>query len=452
MKVDLRSVVDEIKQRIKVNDWIASQPIEIRRGGGINDKVKCPFCNSNSFGHARAKEHTFTCYNIACRFHQQPLDIIAFVSYYKYDSPPEGETFIKVVKELAQEAGIPLPADTADYEPSPKERQNRILADALTFYHEELRKHPAALEYLKCRGVTAEQIEKYRIGYARGGRTLLRYLQTKGYTKDEIISAGLVTQKGYDLLWDMVVVDVHSARGGTIYGRNIKPDAPKENRHRYLIGRPQNGLFGLPHHAKTLLLSEAIFDSLAQENAIEFVVANIRAAGKKLNGQGGIDWSSIASTAIYGTCGFRPEYIDDLKRIGVEEVILTLDGDEPGLIAAKKYAAILEPHFRVRIAVFPEGEDPNSIIVKKGAIEWLKCILASISPVELEIELILRRCGKSATDRVLAAEEIAKVLMKRNAVVQHIMAEKVSKTLGVPLSAVLRMIEAAKVSSAVKTA
>lgn len=447
MKTDLRPLVEEIKRRVKVNEWISKQPIAIKRGGGINDMVKCPFCHSDSFGHARAKQHSYTCYNIDCPLKNQTLDIIGFVSYYKYGTPPEGETFIKVVRELAEEAGIPYP-DDADYEPSPKERQNRLLADALEFYQEQLQKHPEAIEYLLSRGVTEEQIEKYRMGYAPGGRTLLKYLEKKGYSREEIVNAGLATQKGYDLLWEMVVVDVHSSRNGTIYGRSIKPDAPKENRHRYLTGRPQNGLFGLPHRAKTLLLSEAIFDSLAQENAINFIVNSIRTAGKKLNGPGGIDWSSIASTAIYGTCGFRPEYIDDLKRIGVEEVILTLDGDEPGLIAANKYAAILEPHFRVRIAILPDGEDPNSLITKKGVTEWLKCIVSSISPVELEVELILRRTGKSTTDRVLAAEEIAKVLSTRNAVVQHIMAEKVAATLGVPISAVLRMLEAVKASSA----
>ena len=86
MKADLRSVVDEIKQRIKVNDWIASQLLR-SGGGGINDRSSV-LLQQQLLRACQGEEHLYVLQ------HSLPVspaaaEHIAFVSYYKYDSPPK---------------------------------------------------------------------------------------------------------------------------------------------------------------------------------------------------------------------------------------------------------------------------------------------------------------------------------------------------------------------------
>lgn len=446
---DLRPYIEQIKASMPVDEWVSCR-VPVRRGAGRNTLVMCPICNSDSFDHARAKAEYYKCYSTKCPSGNRAMDIIDTAAWFLHKQPAEGEIFTQVVKELAKECGIVIPEAGTD-QTDPRQRTRMIHRKALEYYQKQLQMKPEALEYLAKRGVTSDQIAQYKIGYAPGGRSLLNHLTRQGFTKEEVVASGLATERGYDLLWNAVVVDVHSNRGGTIYGRSIDPEADKKDRHRYLTGRSQYGLFGMPYRARTLLLSEGIFDDLAQKNAIAKAADIVRRwSDLDPDSATSIDWDSIGSAATYGTCGFREEYIEDLKKAGVEEVILTADSDGPGLEAARKYAAMLEPHFTVRIAIFPNGEDPNSILMKPehGLNQWVKAILRAISPVELDVELILRRYNlKQPTDRVLAAQDIARTLQNRNAVVRAIMAERVAEKLQVPVDAVMQMIDAIRSES-----
>src|SRR5690606_4217636 len=109
-------------------------------------------------------------------------------------------------------------------------------------------------------------------------------------------------------------------------------------RHLYL-SLPMEGLFGeIRPGMDTAVIAEGIFDGLAQERAIEAV----NAAG---DGKPKLKWASLAA---YGTNGFKEAYIADLKAAGIKNILLTMDGDAPGLASNLKLAKMLEPHFAVR--------------------------------------------------------------------------------------------------------
>ena len=80
-----------------------------------------------------------------------------------------GKSFPDAVEELARDAGLDVPRDER---PGEKERRaealdlNELLLTAARFYRACLKDAPAAIEYLKTRGLTGEVAARFGIGYA----------------------------------------------------------------------------------------------------------------------------------------------------------------------------------------------------------------------------------------------------------------------------------------------
>ena len=88
---------------------------------------------------------------------------------------------------------------------------------------------------------------------------------------------------------------------------------------------------------------------------------------------------------------FTPDHAKILKR-HTDEVVLCFDSDTAGLNAASKAFRILAPSgMLIRLALLPEGEDPDSLIQKKG-IDALREILDT-APEFFDFQ-IDRRGGK----------------------------------------------------------
>lgn len=424
-KRTISDVVRELKDTINVAEWLARRVPT--RPGGKNTLVQCPFCHSSDFGNGRAQERYYKCYRVGCPTGNQPLDIISLASWMKYGREPEGEIFIEVVRELCAEYGI-LPPDTEKpQQMDPETRLRYLFRDAVWFWMQRLQDQDDEAErarnYLKQRGVTEEQIAEKQIGYAPRGKRLTSYLLKKGYTLEELEAASLTNSRGHDFFQGRVIIPVNlNGSEGTVYGRDIF-DLGKEFRHLYLRGREPSGLYGL-RKAKTVLLSEGIFDALAQERAYK---------------EAGLPeiWGDVCSVATYGTQGFREEYIKDLLEAGVQRVIVAADADTPGLLAARKTATLLQKHFVVSITLFPEGHDPNSFYTERGAQAWREAIEASIPLVDLNVLLKLKEFDLSKrTERILAFQEIDKYLKQEGQTIRELTIGYLSEKLGVSPSSI----------------
>lgn len=110
----------------------------------------------------------------------------------------ERVSYVEAVKLLAQRAGMELPDEVNDArlraERAYKERLYNACKEAAIFYNKKLlsAEGKAAQEYLKRRGIGGKMAVRFGLGYApEGWHNLMDYLEQKGYSRKEMVDAGL---------------------------------------------------------------------------------------------------------------------------------------------------------------------------------------------------------------------------------------------------------------------
>ena len=275
-------------------------------------------------------------------------------------------SFYEAVERLAEEAGLPLPAE----QPGDAERAKRAtgLAEACDaasdFFKASLHRNAGrgALEYLQRRGVSDREIDQFKIGYAPGTRTGLKdYLINKGFTEDVLVEAGLLIKPddggaAYDRFRNRVMFPIKGARGRTIAfgGRALDPDA----RAKYL-NSPETPLF---HKSSVLYNFEAARAGGTDDQPV--IVC-----------EGYLDvialWSAGFTRAVapLGTA-LTENQLALLWRVS-DEPILCFDGDRAGIGAAHRAMdrafEHLAPGKSLSFAFAPDGKDPDDLIRESGA-------------------------------------------------------------------------------------
>src|SRR5208337_2122834 len=229
-----------------------------------------------------------------------------------------------------------------------------LLSRVIEYYHRTFCERADAQEYLAKRGLTdVDLLKVFKIGYADG--TLLKLLPKEGELKDQLLSLGVITKEGRELLGGCVVFPIPDPGTGewtTLYGRGLRTP-----RHCYLTG-PLRGVlnYQAARSASEVILTESVIDALS------FHQAGISTA-----------------IPIYGTNGFTADHFDMLKREGVKRVILALDGDSAG---RKATAALKEKltaaGLSVRVMPYPPNiKDANQVLVScngTAAAVLAKCV------------------------------------------------------------------------------
>ena len=218
-----------------------------------------------------------------------------------------------------------------------------ILSRVVEHYHRTFCEREDAQAYLAKRGLTDRDLLRVlKIGYADG--SLLKVIPKDGEVRDELVSLGVITPEGRELLGGCVVVPIPDPLTGqwtNLYGRGMKTP-----RHCYLPG-PLRGVlnFQAARLSPEVILAESILDALSFH-------------------QVGI----AIAIPIYGTNGFTPDHLDLLKREGVKRVTLALDSDEAGRKATDALKGKLEAAgITVRAVSFPEGiKDANELLVSRN--------------------------------------------------------------------------------------
>ena len=101
------------------------------------------------------------------------------------------------VEELAQMLGLEIPRD----ERAEKRAPVTPIYDCAyprprSIYRKALKQHPAAIEYLKARGLDAETVRRFSIGYAPGGWDYLRrQFGDEDKVQRQLMAAGLVAER-----------------------------------------------------------------------------------------------------------------------------------------------------------------------------------------------------------------------------------------------------------------
>ena len=145
----------------------------------------------------------------------------------------DGIDFREALSRLAEKAGVELSAQTAK-EDRHRRRLREALEAAIAWYREVLLQAPQAERartYLEERGLSAETLERFGIGYApTAWDALTRRLIGRGFTNEELLAAGLASPSSrggvIDKFRGRIIIPIRDASGRPVgLGGRIMPGA-----------------------------------------------------------------------------------------------------------------------------------------------------------------------------------------------------------------------------------
>jgi DNA primase len=410
----MSDAVQQIKDRLSIVD-IISPYVELHKAGK-NYKGKSPFSaeKTPSF-YVSPDRGMYYCFSTS-----QGGDMFNFIQAM------EGVDFKEALKQLADKAGVELVKE------DPKKRTQRerwyaALVASVEFYQAELEKEKEAYQYLKDRGVTAQTVAAWKIGYApgppKGGwREVKDALEAKQYTVEELLAVGLIKKtdggkEPFDVFRDRIVFPMNDSGGKPVAfsGRILHPDdkAPKYvNSPETALYKKSELLFGYDK-AKTGIRSLGF--SLIVEGQFDVVMCH----------QAGYH----NTVAVSGTA-LTLHHTQLLQRLS-EKVVLALDADRAGIAAMKKGAELmLRRGMDVKVVELPEGKDPADLI-QSDLPQFKKLVGKSVHVIEFLLHVLKRSEDDVRTLKLKAREEILPfILLLPNRMDQEHFVSIVAKEIG----------------------
>ncbi|MEG1547596.1 MAG: DNA primase [Clostridia bacterium] len=294
-------------------------------------------------------------------------------------------TYVEAIKHLAQRVGMELPSDVDDeklrLERAKMERLYAACVEAARYYHDMLMGEggAGARKYLISRGINGEMARRFGLGYAPNGwDNLTDYLNGKGYSREELISAGLaISGKKKDAFYDAyrgrIIYPIIATTGRVIgFGaRAMGDELPKYiNTGDTPIYNKRNNLY-----AMNMLKGKHITDIIMVEGYMD-VISLYRS---------GID-NAVASL---GTA-LTQQQARLIKRY-VPMVYIAYDGDAAGQNATIRGMEILAKEgLDVRVISVPDGMDPDDYVKKNGKDAFLSLKSAALTLNASKLESIAR--------------------------------------------------------------
>jgi DNA primase len=374
--------IEAIRSRIDIVDLIGRYVALKQTGRSF--KGLCPFHGEKtpSF-HVHPERQIFHCFGCGAGGN-------AFAFLIKH----ENLTFPEAVRSLGAQCGVEVPENDGDAgETGALRRMREASAAAQVHYRAELigAAGEGARAYLAGRGIDLATAERYGIGFAPDRwDALARALADKRIPASLAERAGLLAarQSGghYDRLRGRVTFPIQDVRGDVIaFGGRALPQADppigrndrKDQEPKYLntpespLFRKREAFYGLPEALEAIrrseraIVVEGYFDRIALARA-----------------------GMAESLATCGTA-LTPEHARQLRR-RTRTVVLLFDGDDAGQRAMERSLAILLPEgLRVRAALLPPKDDPDSLLARAGA-DALRAVVDGAVPA---LEAVIRRAA-----------------------------------------------------------
>lgn len=349
----LMDAVDEVKSRLSIEDVI-SEYVQLKRAGR-NWRGLSPFTNERtpSFMVSPEKQiwHDFSS--------GKGGNMFSFVMEM------EGVEFKDALQILARKAGV----DLEQYSRGPrrrgpnKERLYELLEATTHFYQVQFSQSSTALGYvLKKRKFSKETALEFRLGYAPNtGNALVKFLQSKSFSPEEIQAAGVATKRYRDIA-DMfrgrLMIPLQDPQGRVIgFTARLLEDLPNSPKY---INTPQTVLYDKSRHVYGLhLAKQAIRKS-------QFVVVAEGNLDVIASHQAGV--RQVVATA--GTA-LTEQHLKALSRF-TGDIRLAFDQDKAGLQATERAIPIAsKTKVSLSIISVPSGKDPDELIQQNPAL-WQK--------------------------------------------------------------------------------
>lgn len=344
------SKIQEVRERVDMIALVQRHGVDLKKSGR-SYKGLCPFHGEKSPSfYVWPDEKRFKCFGC-----QAGGDAISFVQRLM------GKTFLDTVRDLAKELGVDIEAAV---DPGMQEKQQvKDATDFAATHFAERLWDPAvgrhARDYLHSRGLTDDLIKAFGLGWAPLAWTeLADQLRERGLLafgeKAGLCSPRSKGEGYYDMFRGRVIIPIRSPEGRTIAfgGRLLEgDDGPK-----YLNSK-ENRLY---NKSEILYATDQARDEIRKKKSAVLCEGYFDAIGMH---QAGVKNAvALCSTAL------TPGHLSLLNRLEAKELVLLLDGDEAGRKAVERLAgALFAGGVNCRVAVLPEGEDPDTFARKAGA-------------------------------------------------------------------------------------
>ena len=335
-------------------------------------------------------------------------DVFQFVQKIENISFPES------VEKLAQRIGLEIPK--TDLSPAEREREEErqrlyeICDLAASYFHNCLTKTRmgvAGIDYFKKRGLSAQTIVDFKLGFAPPQwDRLYRDFRERGYREKDLIKSGLcLTKNGktYDRFRGRCIFPIRDDKGRVVAfgGRIIEEGEPK------YLNSPESPIF----HKGDLLF------------AMERARKEIRKAKQAVLVEGYMDVVGVHNlgvTNVVASLGtaFTQRQAQLLRRI-CDVAIVAYDMDRAGREATRRAIAIArETGLKLRIATLPDGKDPDEYIKQHGANAWEDVIAMAQNVLDYRLDEIIAAHDATSTDgkNMIVQEFVPEIMQTDNAI------------------------------------
>ncbi|AIE86874.1 DNA primase [Fimbriimonas ginsengisoli] len=359
---------DEIRSRVDIVDLVSREvPLKQR---GRHWTGLCPFhADKNPSFNVSPETGRFKCWSC-----QATGDIFDWVMRR------QNVDFAEAIQILAKEAGITLKRGGGM--PASTRQQYETAMDAgLAFFRENFVKSTTAQEYCAGRGLDAATLDLWEIGYAPDvGVALPNHLKKAGVSLAEAKTLFLVDGDQdtgyYGKFRSRLMFPIRDEKGTLVaFGGRILGDGhPKYiNSSDTPLYRKSRVLYGM-HRAREQMGRER--RAVLVEGYLD-VIACHRAG---------------VATAVASLGTALAEDQAKLLKRWCDEVVILYDSDEAGQKAAARAVEILEAEkLRVRVALMPLGEDPDTLLRNAGPAAVQTAVTRGLSPTDYRMQALERR-------------------------------------------------------------
>ena len=355
--------LDELRARTTLSTLIG-RTVKVTKAGR-EFKACCPFHNEKTPSFTINDEKGFY-HCFGCSAHGDAI---------RWMTDQRGLPFMDAVKELAQAAGMEVPA--ADPRAAERVERANSLYDVMTaaadWFSPQLQgiEGAEARAYLEKRGIRAETVKAFGIGYAPDSKSKLK-AALKHLGEDRLVEAGLLIsvddKEPYDRFRGRIMIPIRDPRGRVIAfgGRILGAGEPK------YLNSPDTPLFD---KGRTLYNLDLAATASRKTNRIIVV-------------EGYMDVIALAQVGIgdvvapLGTA-LTEHQIERLWRLA-DVPTLCFDGDTAGQKASIRAALRALPHLApsksLAFATLPTGQDPDDV-VQKGGARAMDALLAEPEPL-----------------------------------------------------------------------
>lgn len=366
---------DEIRSRVDLVDLV-SREIQLKKTGKTW-KGLCPFHpDKNPSFTVNGETGRYKCWSCG-----------AAGDIFDWEMNRRNVDFVEALQTLASIAGVTLSKGKVTA-PSVKLSQESAMSEALAFFKEQLDKSSTALEYCEGRGIKPDVVAKWEIGYAPDVWEALTTRLTKaGFNVELCRELFLIDQRDrggyYDKFRGRLMFPIRDEKGQLVAfgGRVIGDGQPKYiNSSDTPLYRKSRVLYGM-HAAKEQI--SKLRQAVLVEGYLDVIACHSAGCTHAL--------------ASLGTA-LAEEQAKLLKR-WCDEVVILYDSDDAGRKAAERAIGILKTEgLAVRLALMPQGEDPDTLLKTRGPAAVHEAIEKAMPPIAYHLGVLSRTTDTAKLD------------------------------------------------------